>query len=179
MSESISGVVAFLHILIGPSLQSGSSAHGSWSCTSVPSLYANWKALTPWPNESDSAIKDHLKPYRSTVSFDPFDAVINGDSATRATRHERVLWEDDSVIVIVAKRSSPHDVLVIPKREMMFPVDASADLLSRLATVAVAVSGAFIESGGKQCDNSVTSTIEIRSPSGIGVNTCMFMSDRL
>jgi len=114
-------------------------------------------------------IRRNLESYRSRVTFDPFDSVIVGDAATRARLKERVLWEDDSVIVIVAKPALPRDALVIPKREMMFPVDASEALLARLARVAGATSDAFIQTAGLQCKSAFTSSISISPPGSIGV----------
>src|SRR5881392_2861098 len=138
-------------------------------CTPIPAIYDEWKAKTPWPQVPDSTLRRNLGPYRGQVTFDPFDAVIRGDSATRARLNERVLWADDSVIVIVAKPAMPRDALVVPKREMMFPVDAGQAMLERLARVAAATSDAFISTTGKQCDASLASRIWVNPPGAIGV----------
>jgi hypothetical protein len=107
-------------------------------CTPKPALYENWKSTTQWARLPDSTIRRQVERLRSRVMFDPFDSVIVGDSAARARLNERVLWEDDSVIVIFAKPPIPRDALIVPKREMMFPTDASESVLISLATVAAA-----------------------------------------
>jgi diadenosine tetraphosphate (Ap4A) HIT family hydrolase len=140
---------------------------GPAPCTPAPALYTDWKAKTLWASEPDSGLKVRLDSLRGDIRYDPFDAVIAGDSTARLG--ERVLWEDDSVIVIVAKHSTLHDVLVLPKREMMFPVDASEALLARMSRAAAAVSDAFLEVAGKRCDPSLRSVIEISPPGRIGV----------
>ena len=63
-------------------------------CTSRPALVRQWRDSTPWPTASDSVLREKLAPYRNRVSFDPFDSVIAGDTATRARLNERVLWEE-------------------------------------------------------------------------------------
>jgi diadenosine tetraphosphate (Ap4A) HIT family hydrolase len=106
---------------------------------------------------------------RGAVTFDPFDAAISADSATRAAMNERVLWEDDSVVVIVAQPPIPRDALVVPRREMMFPTDASESLLKQMALVAAATSDAFVATAGKRCDTALVSNIFVNAPASIGV----------
>jgi len=138
-------------------------------CTSRPALLRDWRDSTPWPTASDSVLREKLAPYRNRVSFDPFDSVIVGDAATRARLNEGVLWEDDSVIVIVAKPPLPRDALVVPKREMMFPVDASPWLMDKLSRVAAATSDAFIATAGRACSRALVSKISINPPDIIRV----------
>src|SRR4051794_15413175 len=84
-------------------------------CTPTPALYANWKSTTPWPLAPDSVVQREVNSYRGRVKFDPFDAMIASDSGTRARLGERVLWKNDSVIVIVAKPSTPREALIVSK----------------------------------------------------------------
>jgi diadenosine tetraphosphate (Ap4A) HIT family hydrolase len=138
-------------------------------CTPIPALYQDWKARTPWSQEADSVVRARVDVFRSRVTFDPFDAVIAADSATRTRKGERVLWEDDSLMVIVAKPAMPRDALVIPKLELMFPGDASEWLIGRLARAAAATSDAFMRTSGKECDSAYASRIFVNPPDAIGV----------
>jgi diadenosine tetraphosphate (Ap4A) HIT family hydrolase len=138
-------------------------------CTPTPALYAKWKAATQWPQATDSAVGQLVEQHRDSVTFDPFDAPIAAGGAIGMRGTERILWEDDSVIVIVAKPATPRDALVIPKREMMFPTDAGPALLQRLALVAAATSDAFIQAAGMQCHDTLVATISIGRPGGLMV----------
>jgi len=159
----------FVLLPVAPRYSESRAARHPERCTPVPALYEEWKAKTGGAQATDSAVRRLAEARRGSITFDPFDAVIGGDRATRKRLGERVLWEDDSVIVIVAKPAFPRDVLAIPKREMMFPFDASEGLLKRLATVAAATSDAFIQSANKHCDASLVSSISISRPTELGV----------
>lgn len=77
---------------------------------------------------------------------DPFLPVARGDSAARAK--ETVLWEDGRTMVLVDAYGSPPKALVVPKSEMLFPVDGEPAVVDELARVASAVSDAFVAALG-------------------------------
>jgi hypothetical protein len=63
----------------------------------------------------------------------------------------------------------PRDALVLAKREMMFPSDASEALLGRMARVAAATSDAFIEATEKPWTSQFVANVFVNRPVVIGV----------
>ena len=140
-------------------------------CTSIPSLYENYKKTTLGREGTDKELREHLETQRERVSKlkDPFTPIARMTEAERAAAGERVLWEDATVMVLVDRFSGTPKPLVVPKKEMMFPIDASQDFIKRLAMVAAATSDALMWAVGGECDPSSSSKIYVNPPTVIGV----------
>ncbi len=145
------------------------------SCTPVPDLLADYKAANLWPNAKDEDVKKFVDKYRTNVKRkpDPFSKLWPMTEAQRNQIGERVLWENDTIGVLVdifyLRNNKKPKPLVIPKEEMNFITDASPELRARLAIVAAAASDAIMVASGKQCDPSAISRIEIHKPNHLGV----------
>jgi diadenosine tetraphosphate (Ap4A) HIT family hydrolase len=140
-------------------------------CTKIPDLYGNWKRLTPWTDMSDDSLRFSVAPERLRISGmpDPLTPLATMDSAQRAFNKERVLWEDNRVMVIVAKGETPLHLLVVPKNTFMFIIDVPQSERDRLALVAAATSDAMMQVAGKKCDGTPPSAIYIHPPALLGV----------
>ncbi len=130
-----------------------------------PALYADWRRATlAGRPDTDAELALAVDKHRARVARlrDPFLPIARGDAGARAG--ERVLWEDGLAFVLVDKFAASLKVLVVPKEEVLFPCDASAQLLAHLAKVAAAVVESFATvapSARPQC--------WINPPSGITV----------
>jgi len=86
---------------------------------------------------------------------DPFTPIAQHDPVARAK--EKVLWENPRLMVIVDLFAPCPKALVVPKKQVTFPVEADQALLKELAQVAAHVSDAFSATTGAP-------------PSGIWIN---------
>lgn len=114
--------------------------------SSRPAIWDDWKrAALSGANEDELAAKIEAQRDRVSRMKDPFTPIANNDAAARAK--ETVLWEDDDTMVIVDAFSFGPKALVVPKAVMLFPIDGSVEYIARLAEIANAVSGAFVDLG--------------------------------
>ncbi len=95
------------------------------------------------PSKRQRTIQDALSRHGGRIARkrDPFTPVAQGDPAARA--RETVLWENPHVMVLADRFARSPKALVVPKKPMSFPTDASPAALKELARVAAAVSDAF------------------------------------
>ena len=93
---------------------------------------------------------------------DPFLPIVAGDRAARA--QEVVLWESPSLMVLVDRFTPTPQALVVPKRSISFPTQASRDELAEMARVAQAVSSAF-----SQLSGAAPAEIWINAPQDLSV----------
>lgn len=77
---------------------------------------------------------------------DPFTPIAQNDPTARAK--EKVLWENPRLMVLVDLFAPCPKALVVPKKSMMFPIEADKALLTELAQVAAHVSDAFSTATG-------------------------------
>lgn len=91
------------------------------------------------------AQKKYLK-FDAPNQRDPFLPIVAEDPAARAK--EIMLWESPSLMVLVDRFMPTPQVLVVPKRPMSFPTQASPAELAEMAKVAKAVSDAFSQVSG-------------------------------
>ena len=133
-------------------------------------LYKNWRKAALSDDATDEQVREYAEKERQRVSTlrDPFTPIANMNEAERAAAGERVLWEDDTIMVLVDRF---HDVkpLVIPKKQMMFPIDAPPGFMDRLAVVAAATSDALIWGAGGECETASSSRIYVNPPKVIGI----------
>ncbi len=116
--------------------------------TTLPALLDDWTtASQALGGEADLKAKVEAQRERVSRMKDPFLPIAHNDPAARAK--ETVLYEDDADMVIVDAFSFGPKALVVPKVEMLFPVDATEAQLARLAEIAAAVSDAFIDNGAQ------------------------------
>lgn len=116
-------------------------------------------------------VREYVETLRTMISSlrDPFSPIAKMSQVERIAAGERVLWEDDAIMVLVDRFSSMLKPLVIPKSKIMFPIDAPPELMQRLAVVAAATSDAMICAADKDCDPKSSSRIYINPPNVIGV----------
>jgi diadenosine tetraphosphate (Ap4A) HIT family hydrolase len=100
-------------------------------------------AILKDPRSKDQAVTDSLADGRARLPKlkDPFTPVALNVPQARAK--ETILWESPTVMVLVDTFAPHPKALVIPKRQMAFPVDATRAELEELARVAKGVSNAF------------------------------------
>lgn len=116
--------------------------------TTPPALLDDWKtASQTLGGEADLKAKVEAQRERVSRMKDPFLPIARNDPAARAK--ETVLFEDDANMVIVDAFSFGPKALVVPKDEMLFPIDATTPQLERLAEISAAVSDAFIANGAQ------------------------------
>ncbi|MCC7073175.1 MAG: HIT domain-containing protein [Deltaproteobacteria bacterium] len=113
--------------------------------------------LSKTPKHIDNTLSRVVVERRPRIQKkrDPFTPIAMNDPAARAK--ERVLWENPRVMVLVDLFAPCPKALVVPKKQMMFPVEADAATLTELARVAAHVSDALSDVTGAQ-------------PSGIWIN---------
>lgn len=94
-------------------------------------------------SSKDQAVADSLTDGRSRLPKlkDPFTPVAQNNAQARAK--ETILWESQTVLVLVDAFAPHPKALVVPKRQMAFPVDATKAELDEMARVAKGVSDAF------------------------------------
>lgn len=104
--------------------------------------------LTKTPRHVEATLSKAVVDYRPYISRkrDPFTPIAMNDPAARAK--EKVLWENPRLMVIVDLFAPCPKALVVPKKQVMFPVEADANLLKELAQVAAHVSDAFSKALG-------------------------------
>lgn len=104
--------------------------------------------LTKTPKHIESTLSRVVLERRPRVQKkrDPFTPIAMNDPAARAK--ERVLWENPRVMVLVDLFAPCPKALVVPKKQMMFPVEADAATLTELARVAAHVSDALSDVTG-------------------------------
>jgi diadenosine tetraphosphate (Ap4A) HIT family hydrolase len=139
------------------------------SCTPLPNIYGAWKQATSPSDTSESAVRKCVNGERARVSGlpDPFTPIASMDSAHRVAKGEQVLWEDATVMVLVAIPPSPGHVLVIPKTPVMFLSDAPERVRHHLALVAAATSDAMMLAAGSTCAGWLPPRISVSPPSGL------------
>lgn len=113
--------------------------------------------LTKTPRHVEATLSKAVVDYRPFISRkrDPFTPIAMNDPVARAK--EKVLWENPRLMVIVDLFAPCPKALVVPKKQVMFPVEADQNLLKELAQVAAHVSDAFAKALGTP-------------PSGIWIN---------
>lgn len=87
---------------------------------------------------------------RGARQRDPFAPLVQGAPASRA--EERVLFESPTTLVVVDRFAQAPKALVIPKRFMTFPTEATGEELRELARVSGAVSRAFSRLSGAEAE---------------------------
>lgn len=104
--------------------------------------------LTKTPKHIENTLSRVVVERRPRImkKRDPFTPIAMNDPAARAK--ERVLWENPRVMVLVDLFAPCPKALVVPKKQMMFPVEADAATLSELARVAAHVSDALSDVTG-------------------------------
>ncbi len=129
----------------------------------LPHLLEDWKAASrALGGDADLLAKVEGQRERVARMKDPFLPIANNDPVARAK--ETVLFEDEDNMVIVDAFSFGPKALVVPKTEMLFPIDATADQLQRIGTIAAATSDAFVDVGA-----TGLSKIWINPPSALTV----------
>jgi diadenosine tetraphosphate (Ap4A) HIT family hydrolase len=73
------------------------------------------------------------------------------------------------VMVVVDRFSQAPKLLVIPKRELMFPLDTPRSLIDRLAQVSAGASDALIVAAGRKCSSKTYADIWINPPRALSV----------
>ncbi|MBI1947618.1 MAG: HIT domain-containing protein [Deltaproteobacteria bacterium] len=113
--------------------------------------------LTKTPKHIDNTLSKVVVERRPRIQKkrDPFTPIAMNDPVARAK--ERVLWENPRVMVLVDLFAPCPKALVVPKKQMMFPVEADAATLAELARIAAHVSDAL-------------SDVTHAPPSGIWIN---------
>ncbi len=104
--------------------------------------------LTKTPKHIDNTLSRVVVERRPRIQKkrDPFTPIAMHDPAARAK--ERVLWENPRVMVLVDLFAPCPKALVVPKKQMMFPIEADAATLTELARVAAHVSDALSDVTG-------------------------------
>ncbi len=113
--------------------------------------------ITKTPKHTDATLSRVVVERRPRImkKRDPFTPIAMNDPAARAK--ESVLWESSRVMVLVDLFAPCPKALVVPKKQLMFPVEADAATLTELARVAAHVSDALSDVTGAP-------------PSGIWIN---------
>lgn len=93
------------------------------------------------------ALDDSMRRERARLAPkpDPFAPLVRGDPKARAK--EILLHETPEAMVVADLFARSPKVLVVPKRAVMFPSEASQGLLDHLASLARAASAAFQKAG--------------------------------
>src|SRR6185503_4968279 len=114
--------------------------------TTTPDLVGDWRRATVGSAGTDKDLQMAIVKERASVEAlpDPFTPLANAAPSERAARGERVLWEDTTVFVLVAKPDTPIKALVIPKAPTTFITDAPEETRNKLAQVAAATADAFL-----------------------------------
>ena len=104
--------------------------------------------ITKTPKHKDATLSRVVVERRPRImkKRDPFTPIALHDPAARAK--ERVLWENPRVMVLVDLFAPCPKLLVVPKKQMMFPIEADAATLAELARVAAHVSDALSDVTG-------------------------------
>ena len=103
----------------------------------------HFQAIMKDSNSQDNAIAKSLVSHgqRLQKARDPFTPLALNDPQARAK--DRVLWENQQVMVIVDSFAPSPKALVIPKKQAMFPQDLAPGDMDMLANIAAKVSDAF------------------------------------
>ncbi len=103
----------------------------------------HYQAITKDTASQDQAIADSHAAHGSRLqkARDPFTPLALGDPQARAK--DRVLWENNFLMVIVDSFAPSPKALVIPKKQAMFPKDLAPGDMEALAKTAAKVSDAF------------------------------------
>ncbi len=140
-------------------------------CTPIPSLYEDWKKAIVGKDGTDEQARTYAESQRAHVSElpDPFTKVGRMSPAERTAADERVLWEDETIFVLVDKYRATPSLLVIPKEPVIFPIDAPSDLIKRLGQVAAVTGDAMIFAVGKTCQAVAKAAMYINPPGAVSV----------
>src|SRR5437899_906800 len=94
-----------------------SMAQGT-GCTVAPDIFQNWKTATVGSGKSDQELEARIQSVRGQVQQRPdrFTQLWSMDSIQLAAAHERRVWKEDSLMVIVSFSPSP-ELLVVPRTE--------------------------------------------------------------
>ena len=146
----------------------------SWKesrCMPIPNLYEDWKKSAFSQETSEEKMNESIENQRARARNlqDPFTPIAAMTEEERKRKGEKVLWEDDRVMVLVDQFFSTPKPLIIPKEKMMFPTDAQPKLLTHLAMVAATTADALMLAAGRPCRETNFSRIYINPPMIIGV----------
>jgi hypothetical protein len=116
--------------------------------TASPHLFQKWKTETSGPDASDEtacAVAERERPRVSQLP-DPFTPLSDLSCEQRLAKNERVVWEDDALMVLVDISGSA--LLVIPKKPKNFPCDLSDRQKAQVDRVAAASCDSLVLAGG-------------------------------